>query len=71
MQREREGKGSILQVSKSWVSLAVLAAQTGQGVAVEQGGGWRIKEGGDGNQGKEVRVHSSQVWLIALDTDSF
>lgn len=37
-----EAKGSLLQVSKSWVSLLVLAAQTGQGVAGEQGG-WRIK----------------------------
>lgn len=29
------------------------------------------EDGGDGDQGKEVRVHSSQVRLIALDTDSF
>lgn len=55
------------------MSLLLSAAQTGQGISVKQGG-CRIKkdeEGGDGDQGKEVRVHSSQVWLIALDTDSF
>lgn len=70
--REKGGeeKGFVLQVPKSWVSLSVLAAQTGQGVAGEQDGGRRMK-GGDGYQGKEVRVHNNQVWLIALDTDSF
>lgn len=50
VQRESQGRRRtfVLEVSKSSVSLSVLALQTGQGVA--RGGG-RIK-GGDGNQGE-------------------
>ena len=50
VQRESPGRRRtfVLEVSKSSVSLSVLALQTGQGVAW---GGGRIK-GGDGNQGE-------------------
>ena len=63
--KARDENGFVL-VSKSRFSLSASAPHTGQGGRLKE-----EEDGGDGDQGLEDRVHSSQVWLIALDTDSF